>query len=113
MSIFYTNARSIILKRDHLKSHARAENPDIIMITESWLNMRDKHLIAEAAITGYNIFEKCRYQKNGGGVLIYVKNGIEVTKISKTDVEAYDSLYVEIKNNNKKYILGVVYRPIK
>lgn len=43
------------------------------MITESWLNMRDKHLTAEAAISGYNMFEKSRFHNNGGGVLLYVK----------------------------------------
>ena len=113
MSILYANARSIILKRNHLLIHAREEKPDVIMITESWLNVRDKHLTAEAAISGYNMFEKCRSEKAGGGVLLYVKHGINVIKLSKTDVEEYDSLYVEIKNNKKKYILGVVYRPPK
>ncbi len=53
-------------------------------------------------------------KKNGGSVLIYVKTGIDATKVSKIDVEPYDSLYVEIKKNNRKYyILGVVYRPPK
>lgn len=53
------------------------------------------------------------FKKKGGGVLIYVKNGISVSKLSKVDVEEYDSLYVEIKNNTKKYILGVIYHPPK
>ncbi len=39
MSILYTNARSIILKRNHLLTDAIAEKPDFIMITESWLNI--------------------------------------------------------------------------
>ncbi len=113
MSILYRNARSIILKRNHLLTHAIAKKSDFIMIAESWLNIRDKHPLSEAAITGYNIlvFEKSRLQKHGGGILIYVKNGIHATKLSKIDVEPYDSLYVEIKKNNKKYILGVVYIP--
>ena len=83
------------------------------MITESWLNMRDKHLTGEATINGYTMFEKCRFQKAGEGVLIYVKNGINIIKLSKIDVEEYDTLYVEIKNNKKTYILRVVYRPPK
>ena len=113
INILYANARSILQKRNHLAIHAREEKPDIIMITESWLNMRDKHFTGEAAINGYNMFEKCRCHKAGGGVLLYVKNGINVIKVSKIDVEEYDSLYVEIKNNNRGYILGVVYRPPK
>ncbi len=63
MRLLYTNARSIILKRKHLLTHAIAEKPDFIMITESWLSIRDKHLLSEAAITGYNIFKKSRLQK--------------------------------------------------
>ncbi len=45
--------------------------------------------------------------------MLYVKKkkkGLNVSKVSKIDVEEYDSPYVEIKINNKKYILGVVYR---
>ncbi len=52
-------------------------------------------------------------EKNGEGVLIYVKTGVDATKVSKIDVEPYDSLYVEIKKNYRKYILGVIYRPPK
>ena len=32
-------------------------------------------------------------------------------KINKLNVDAYDTLYVEITEKNQKYILGVVYRP--
>ena len=85
MNILYTNARSIFLKRTY---------------------------VAAATIAGYNIFEKCRYKKYGE-VLIYAKYGIEVTKLSKLEVEAYYSPHVEITKNNKKSNLGVVYRPPK
>ena len=61
----------------------------------------------------YNVFAKCRLHKSGGGVLLYVKNGIKAVKISKTDVDTYDSLYVEVTKKNRKYVLGVVYRPPK
>ena len=93
--------------------HANAENPDFILLTESWLNTRDKHQIAEVSLKGYNVFAKCRLHKSGGGVLLYVKNGIKAVKISKTDVDTYDSLYVEVTKKNRKYVLGVVYRPPK
>ena len=38
---------------------------------------------------------------------------MKVVKISKTNFDAYDSLYVEIMEKNKKYILGIVYRTPK
>ena len=93
--------------------HANIENPDFIMITKSWLNTRDKYQLAETTLNGYNVFAKWRLHKNGGGVLLHVKNGMKVVKLSKTDVDAYDSLYVEVTKKDKKYILGVVYRPPK
>ncbi len=83
------------------------------MITESWLKIQNKHLAEDVTISGYNMFQKCRSHRVRGGALLYVKNGINAIKVSKIDVEKYDSLYVEIKNNNKKYILGVVYRSPK
>ncbi len=51
--------------------------------------------------------------KLGGGVLLYAKYYIKVVKISITDVDAYDSLYVEVTGKDKKYVLGVIYRPPK
>ena len=43
---------------------------------------------------------------------MYTAKDLDVTKIEKTDRDAYDSLYIEIKtSDNKKIIFGVVYRP--
>ncbi len=93
--------------------HANTENHDFILLSKSWINLRDKHQIAEVSLNGYNVFMKCRLHKAGGGVLLYAKNYIKVVKISKTDVYAYDSLYVEVTEKNKKCVLGVIYRPPK
>ena len=93
--------------------HANTEKPDIIMITESWINTRDKHNLAEVALNGYNMFAKCRLHKSGGGVLLYVKKGIKAVQLNKADVDAYDSLYIETAVRNRKYVIGVIYRPPK
>ncbi len=96
ISILYANARSVISKRNHLMIYVNSENPDFILLSESWINLRDKHQVAEVSLNGYNVFAKCRMHKAGGGVLLYAKNHINVVKINKTDVDAYDSLYVEV-----------------
>ena len=54
----YTNARSIVSKRDELIVYAETEKPDLILITESWINSKDKHLLAELSIPGYKTFEQ-------------------------------------------------------
>ena len=47
------------------------------------------------------------------GVLLDEKKEKNVVKINKINVDAYNTLYVEIKKKEKKYIIGVVYKPPK
>ena len=63
----------------------------MIVLTESWINTRDKHQIAEVSLDGYNVFEKWRTHKNGVGLLLYAKNYMKV-KINKINVDAYDTM---------------------
>jgi len=46
--------------------------PDIIGITETWLN--DKVNGAEVVIEGYDLFRCDRLGMRGGGVLLYIKD---------------------------------------
>ncbi len=100
-------------KRDELVAYAISENPDIISITETWLDITDKHLISEISIPGYNTFLNCRESRKGGGVLLYVKDTIHATEIKKVNRPAYESLYINIKINRKHLILATIYRPPK
>ena len=77
LKLLYTNARSIILKRNELLTYVVAETPDIVSITESWVNTKDKHLLAEIAIPGYKTFLNCRTHKAGGGVILYIKENLQ------------------------------------
>ena len=100
-------------KRDELVAYAMSENPDIISITETWLNTSDKHLISEVNIPGYNMFLNCRENRKGGGVILYIKDTISATEIEKVNRAAYESIYVKIKVNGKYIILATIYRPPK
>ncbi len=62
---------------------------------------------------GYEIFQKNRTNKKGGGVICYVKSPLVAIKTEKQDAENYDSVYVEITHTNKKLIFASVYRPPK
>ena len=81
--------------------HATAENPDIMMLTESWINTRDKHQIPEVSLYGYTVFEKCLTHRNGGGLLLYATNYMKVVKINKINADAYDTLYVRITEKKR------------
>ncbi len=111
--MFYTNARSIIQKRDELVAYVTSEQSDIISITETWININDKHLISEVNIPGYTIFLDCRENRRGGGVILYIKDSIDAIEINKNKRSAYESVYVKIKVNRKRVIIGTIYRPPK
>ena len=113
LNLFYTNARSIIKKRDELLAYVISEKPDIVSITESWLNISENHTVSEVSIPGYNLFLNCRENKKGGGVMLYIKDTINATEISKENRSAYESVYVKIKINKKYLIIAAIYRPPK
>ena len=90
-----------------------SEKPDIVSITETWLNINEKHLVSEVNIPGYNMFLNCRETKRGGGVILYIKDTINAMEVNKTNRSAYESVYVKIKINKKLLIIATIYRPPK
>ncbi len=62
ISVLYTNARSLLSKRDEALAYIDVENPDVDAITEFWPT--SDHLMTEFSITGYesiykNILHRC------------------------------------------------------
>ena len=51
-----------------------SEELDIIGITESWVHEETRDFVGEYEIQGYKLFKKDRLNKEGGGVLLYVKD---------------------------------------
>ena len=61
-------------------------NPHIIGITESWANKDIAD--AELGMTGYAMFRRDRIGRWGGGVILYIKEFIQVYEI-KLERETY------------------------
>ena len=78
--IIHINARSLYNKLDEIAS--TFHKCDIIVITETWLtNVTPTSAIN---IKGFTVFRQDRYHnenKKGGGICIYVKEGILTDKI--------------------------------
>ena len=70
------NARRIINKKNELDIMVDEIKPHIIGITESWAN--NDITDAELGLEGYVMFRKDTMGKRGGGVLLYIKETIEV-----------------------------------
>ena len=74
LSVFYANAQSIMNKMCDLEVLASEQSPDIIAVTESWMNSDIPD--ASVSLNGYTLFRKDRQDtKNGrgGDILLYSK----------------------------------------
>ena len=102
------NARSILKKVDNLKTRIEEENPDVVGITETWLN--NDILDKELHVINYNIIRKDRHDyKKGGGVMLLTKQGIGVEEL--TSNENVESIWCKIGTVSDNICLGLCYRP--
>ena len=113
LNVFYVNSRSIMNKIDAVRGIACTEDLDIIGITETWLDTKDKHFLPEVEIDGYTLFHKDREGRKGGGVALYVRNTLHsyINNRIKTDRNT-ESMWIDIHiGRNKKIVVGIIYRP--
>ena len=113
LNVFYVNSRSLMNKIDIVRGIACTEDLDIIGITETWLDTKEKHFLPEVEIDGYTLFHKDRVDRRGGGVALYVRNTLHsyINNRIKTESNT-ESLWVDIHiGGNKKIVVGIIYRP--
>ena len=112
-SVMYFNARSIRNKIPELKAYVALEDPDIVCITESWLDMEKRDDKRQVSLPGYSIFHKDRIGRQGGGVLIYIKSCYSVLQDDKIiEGKGIEALCLELnRRKGKKFRIGLVYRP--
>ena len=113
--IIHMNCRSIVNKSEELEHICKSLEPDIICITETWL---DESTQTESCTpTGYKMIRKDRseeykqkYGRNkGGGVAVCYKSHLKVEiKDYLTDV-CEEILWVQVKAKSS-FLLGIVYR---
>ena len=108
LKCFMVNARSVVKKGDELQCCVVEENPDIIMITESWAN--DKICDAELSLSGYTILRNDRSAGRGGGCLIYCRDTLPVSL--EEDLMATpntESVWCKLKTKEGDTVFGVCY----
>ena len=104
----YFNAHSIVNKIDELQLLIEAEHPDVIGISETWLedNIVDNDLI----VNDYNIYRHDRVKKIGGGVLLLVWKGIKTIIREDLTNKFNEIVWCDLITINRKLIIGVCYR---
>ena len=91
------NIRGLLSKIDELKMILDECNFDIMGVCETFIdsNVADN----EISIDGYSIVKKNR-NRHGGGVLLYVKDGIDYSEITELSSEQVESVSgVDLKQN--------------
>lgn len=116
LNIIHINSQSLCprtssTKLDEIRNVFDGEIFDVIAVSESWL----KPFILNNAVSidGYYMHRNDRIVRNGGGVCLYIKNGIKSKVIHSVNDEVnYEALFVEILGTGSvSILLGVIYLP--
>lgn len=108
LNIVHLNAQSLNNKLDEFKYLFTSSDIDIICVSETWFHPCISDNIYN--VPGYKLF-RCDRQTNAGGAAIYVKHNITCNlKITSTNLDLIEFIFVEIISNKEKILVGCVYR---
>jgi len=107
------NARSLKNKLYELHCHLNDNNPDILCITETWLNssLPDSVVLSDS---NFSLFRKDRSNgREGGGVCILTNNAtVKAVPVHvPTKFESLELVVIDIVDTAACFRLFVVYRP--
>ena len=106
------NARSIATpgNMDELHVICTTQKPDVIIVTESWLN--STHDNAMFQIDGYCLFREDRCNKIGGGVALWIKSAITVKRYVPNAVCSIgEHIFLTFKLHSSHFLLCASYLP--
>ena len=86
-------------------------NIDILIITETKLNETFPN--AQFHIDGYAPPFRVDRSKNGGGIIIYVREDIPAKKLEHPSLINFEGIFIEIKLKNRKWLVFGGYNPDK
>ncbi len=104
------NARSIKNKFRELQALVTVNPWDIIAIIETSIHSQDRDFIGEFRLNGYCLFNKDRINKEGGGVLLYIRETLKPTEINLVTNHKLICIYI---NSNIKISLVLVYQKLQ
>ena len=99
-SLFLTNACHILNKIDELSSVAEINDPDLICISESWLDSSISDGIISIG-SNYIPYRKDRGTP-GGGLITYVKTAIPSSRLFDMEEEGKEALWLLLKSKTPK-----------
>ncbi|MBM6549167.1 endonuclease/exonuclease/phosphatase family protein [Streptococcus dysgalactiae] len=110
ISLIMFNARSIVNKLHSLRRLVISSNPDIILVTETWLT--EETPSEQVSIVGYQSFRSNRLNRRGGGCLAYVKHSLSPKPFHHpTTDKIQDSIWFLVPLHQVELLVGCLYRP--
>ena len=113
LTICHLNTRSLYNKIDEIRLIVTSSNIDIFCASESFLD--DSITDSEINIPGY-VIERYDRNREGGGVMMYIKDGIKYKPrpdMGKAAINI-ENVWIEIettKRSKKPYLICCIYRP--
>ena len=111
-SLLLSNVRSVVNKLDEVSELFLRVQPDISVLTESWLDesIPDSSL----HIDNYTVFRRDRVDRKGGGIVIYIRSVFSCSIVDSSDIPGLPSsrsetLVIFIRDFN--LLLVGVYHP--
>ena len=102
------NSRGLLGKIDEIRAILKSSQFDVFCLCETFIDMNVGN--DEIYIHGYSI-EMYYRNRHGGGVLLYVKDGIKYTKITSMTSSLVESTWINIKHPDESLAVGVMNRP--
>ncbi|XP_035688672.1 uncharacterized protein LOC118424240 [Branchiostoma floridae] len=91
-----TNPRSLVNKIDEFQAVLTSNNVDIAAVSESWFMPSTPH--EQQSVEGYTLYSKCRTDRRGGGVAVYVHDSIPSRVLTEITVpEQLECLWVYVR----------------
>lgn len=103
------NARSIRNKFQEFVAVLTVEKPDIVAITETWVHTSRRDFEGEFHVPGYLMYHRDRSDREGGGVMLYIKESLKVCNTITSP--NYEVLGVDLDIDEVVYRVLLVYRP--
>lgn len=96
-------------KQGELECLAQSQGCDIIDFSEAW---RDGSHNWSTEMNSFRLYRRDRPERRGGGVALYIKEGLHCMELSYGDEKA-ECLWVRVrgKANMEDTVVGVYYRP--
>ena len=112
LNIVHINIRSLHKNFDGLKSFLSClpKTPDIIALTETWLQEHTKHLYS---MEGYDSFHLVRNNREHGGITIFAKCEFKANTLTQFSFinDNIEICSAKVEVDSSKFIISVIYRP--